>query len=163
LCTPKNRPPQVDAKELPRRSHETLIFKALFAHFVLRRRLGGRSRRALHFENMQYRSGFVDAFDALIGSKLDHRTVTPESKNERRAAWERFGEKRNERRADGNAFRLFMVQLDASKKAPPKCARPLFLNCFSRFLTQVTPRSRRGGAERFERHAPWERDCWQKC
>ena len=57
-----------------------------FAHFVLRARLGGRPRRALHFQNMQFRIGFIDVLDALIESMLDHRTVTPKSKNERHAA-----------------------------------------------------------------------------
>ena len=77
-------------KELPRRSHQTFIFKPFFANFVLRDPLGGRSRRALHIENMQYRNGFIDDFDALIESMLDHRTVAPQSKNECHAAWERF-------------------------------------------------------------------------
>ena len=50
----------------------------------------------------------------MLGHPREHQ----KSKNERRAAWERFGEKRNERGADGNAFRIYMVQLGASKKAP---------------------------------------------
>ena len=58
------------------RTKNSLIFKRLFANFALRDPLGGRSRRALHFENMQYRIGFIDVFDALIESMLDHRTVT---------------------------------------------------------------------------------------
>ena len=111
------------AKELPRRSHQTFIFKAFFANVVLRDRLDGPSKRALHFQNMQYRSGFIDVFDALIEPMLDHRTVTQKSKNERHAAWERSGAKRNVCFVDGNAFRIFMVQLGASKKVPPKCAR----------------------------------------
>ena len=60
-----------------------LIF--FFAHFVLRTPLGDRPRHALHFQNMQFRIGFIDVFDALIESMLDHRTVTPKSKNERHA------------------------------------------------------------------------------
>ena len=76
----------MDAKELPRRSHQTFIFKAFFHSFVLRDRLDGLSKRALRFQNMQYRIGFIDIFDALIESMLDHRKVTPKSKNERRAA-----------------------------------------------------------------------------
>ena len=102
----------------------------LFANFVLRDRLDGPSKRALHFQNLQYRVGFIHVFDALIEPMLDHRTVTPKSKSERHAAWERSGAKRNACSANGNAFRIFMVQLGASKKVPPKCARLLFLNVF---------------------------------
>ena len=107
LCTPKNGPPQVDAKERPRRSHKTFIFKWFFVHFVLRTPLGDRPRHALHFQNMQFRIGFIDVFDALIESNLDHRTVTPKSKNERHAAWERSGAKRNERNAAWERFSYF--------------------------------------------------------
>ena len=63
------------------------VFLSLFLHFfVLRDPLGGRSRRALHFENMQYRIGFIDVFDALIESMLDHQVATPKWKNEPHAA-----------------------------------------------------------------------------
>jgi hypothetical protein len=56
--------------------NNSFIFRCRFANFALRDPLGGRSRRALHFENMHYRIGFIDVFDALIDSMLDHRTVT---------------------------------------------------------------------------------------
>ena len=104
LCTPKNGSPQVDAKERPRRSLQTFIFKAFFANFILRAHLGGRPRRGLNFQNMQYRIGFIDVFDALIESMLDHQVATPKLKNERHAAWERFGKKRNERHAAWERF-----------------------------------------------------------
>ena len=74
------------AKELPRRSHQTSIFKAFFDNFVLRDRLDGLSKRALRFQNMQYRIGFIDVFDALIESMLDHQVATPKWKNEPHAA-----------------------------------------------------------------------------
>ena len=90
LCTSKNRSAQVDAKKRPWRSHQTFIFKPCFARFALRAPLGDRPRRARHFQNMQYRIGFIHVLDALIESMLDHRTVTPKLKNERHAAWERF-------------------------------------------------------------------------
>ena len=109
----------MDAKERPRRSHETLIFKPFFAHFVLRARLGGRPRRALHFQNMQFRNGFIDVLDALIEFMLDHRPVTPKSKNERRAAWERSGAKKNERHAAWERSGQKMVAQEASPKNAP--------------------------------------------
>ena len=74
------------AKELPRRSHQTLIFNAFFVNFVLRDRLDGLSKCALDFQNMQYGAGFIDVFDALIESMLDHQVATPKLKNERHAA-----------------------------------------------------------------------------
>ena len=58
------------------RAKNSFIFKRLCAMFALRDPLGGRSRRALQFENMQYHIGFIDVFDALMDSMLDHRTVT---------------------------------------------------------------------------------------
>ena len=89
----------MDAKERPRRSHQTLIFKPFFACFVLRVPLGGRPQRVLHFENEQKRIGFIHVFDALIESMLDHRTVAPKSKNERHAAWEHDFWKNSKRHA----------------------------------------------------------------
>ena len=119
MSTPKNGSAQVDAKERPRRSLQTFIFKAFFAFFILRARLGGRPRRGLNFQNMQYRIGFIDIFDALIESMLDHRKVTPKSKNERRAAWERSGAKKNERHAAWERSGQKMVAQEASPKNAP--------------------------------------------
>ena len=93
--------------------------KFFFAIFVLRARLGGRLRRGLHFQNMQYRIGFIDVFDALIESMLDHRTVTPKSKNERHAAWERSGAKKNERHAAWERSGKKMVAKKGSQKNAP--------------------------------------------
>ena len=61
-------------------------FFFVVAIFVLRASLGDRPRRALHFQNMQYRIGFIDVFDALIESMLDHQVATPKWKNEPHAA-----------------------------------------------------------------------------
>ena len=63
-----------------------VFLKRFFACVALRDPLGGCSRRALHFENMQYHIGFIDVFDALIESMLDHQVATPKLKNERHAA-----------------------------------------------------------------------------
>ena len=79
LGTPKNGAAQLGAKELSRRSRQTFIFKSFFAIFVLRDRLDGLSKQALHFQNMQYRIGFIHVCDALTESMLDHQTVTPKS------------------------------------------------------------------------------------
>ena len=86
LGTPKNGAAQLGAKELSRRSRQTFIFKPFFVIFVLRDRLDGLSKHALHFQNTQYRIGFIDVVDALIESMLDHQVATPKSKNERHAA-----------------------------------------------------------------------------
>ena len=55
----KKRPPQVDAKELQGQSHKTFIFRTYFAHVALRDPFGGRSQRALHFENKQTNIDFI--------------------------------------------------------------------------------------------------------
>ena len=82
----KMEQPKWAPKELPRRSHQTFIFKPLFVNCVLRDRLDGLSKRALHVQNMQYCNGFINVFDALVESMLDHQVATPKSKNERHAA-----------------------------------------------------------------------------
>jgi hypothetical protein len=66
LCTPRNGSAQVDAKKRPSRSHQTFIFKHFVANVVLRAPLGGHLRRGLHFENMQYRIGFVNVCDPSL-------------------------------------------------------------------------------------------------
>ena len=85
-------------------------------------------------ENMQYRIDFIDVFDALIDSMLDHGTDTKNQKTS--ATLHENAPAKNETSATlhGNAFRIFRVQLGASKKVPPKCARPLFLNGFLMFF-----------------------------
>ena len=128
------------AKELLRRSHQTFIFKLFFAHFVLQDRLDGLSKRALHFQNMQYRIGFINVLDALIESMLDHRTVTPKSKNERHAAWERSGAKKNERHAAWERSGKKMVAQKGSPKNAPNHLKQTVSEVFS---ARVTPNSRR--------------------
>ena len=59
MRTYKKRPSQVDAKELPRQSHKTLVFLTYFANFTLRDPFGGRSQRAPHFEHKQANIDFM--------------------------------------------------------------------------------------------------------
>ena len=70
-------------------------------------------------ENMQYHIGFIHVFDAVTESMLDHRKVTPKSKNERRAAWERSGVKKNERHAAWERSGKKMVAQEASPRDAP--------------------------------------------
>ena len=162
LCTPRNGSAQVDANERPRRSHQTLIFKQLFAKFVLGAPLGGCPRRGLHLENMQYRIGFLYVLDALIESQLDHRTTTPKLKNERHAAWERSGTKRNERHAAWEPFSSFYVPVGAPNDAQKNAPNHLFRIVFRHLLTQLIPRRRQSHVKHFERHAAWERALLQQ-
>ena len=119
MCTSKNESAQRDAKERPRRSHQTFIFKPFSACFILRHRLGDRPRRALHIEDEQYRNGCIHVFD-LIESMLDHRAVTPKSKNERHAAWERFS--------------CFHGPVGCLKEGPPKMPKTIIFSHFRRFF-----------------------------
>ena len=121
----------MDAKERPRRSHHTFTFHMFFAKCVLRDPLGGRPRRALHFENMQHRIGFIHVLEALIESMLDHRTVTPKSKNERHAAWERSGGKKNECHAAWERSGKKMVAQEASPKNAPNHLKYTLFDVFS--------------------------------
>ena len=81
------------------RTKNSFIFRCRFANFARRDPLGGRPRRARHFEDNQNHSGFMHDVDALIESMLDLRTATPKSNNERHAALENLGAKRNEQHA----------------------------------------------------------------
>ena len=97
---------------------KVLIFPTIFKDFGLLSRLLACHSFSIRFQNMQYRIGFIDVFDALIESMLDHRTVTPNSKNERHAAWERFGEKRNERHAAWERCSYFYGPVGCLQEGP---------------------------------------------
>ena len=123
----------MDTQERPERVLKVFIFQRVFNEFVLWRPLLAHPSFATHFQNMQYRIGFIHVLDALIESMLDHRTATPKLKNERRAAWERSGTNQNERRAAWERFSSFHVPVGAPHEAPQKCAKPVILNHFSQF------------------------------
>ena len=82
----------------------------------------------------------MHVFDALIESMLDHRTVTPKSKNERHAAWERSGAKKNERHA---AWERSGKKMVAKKGSPQNAPNHLKQTVFDVFSARVTPRWRR--------------------
>ena len=67
---------------------------------------------------------------------LDHRTITPKSKNERHAAWERFGAKRNERHAAWERFSCFYGPVGCLQEGPPKMRQTTI---FKRVLTFSDP------------------------
>ena len=81
-------------------------------------------------ENMQYRIGFIDAFDALIDSMLDHRTFTKNQKTSATLHGNAPAKNGTSAALHGNAFRVFMVQLGASKRSPGECAKHSFSNLF---------------------------------
>ena len=69
-------------------------------------------------ENMQYRIGFIDVFDALINSMLDHRTFTKNQKTSATLHGNAPAKNGTSATLHGNAFRVFMVELGASKSSP---------------------------------------------
>ena len=81
-------------------------------------------------ENMQYRIDFIDVFDALIDSRLDHGTFTKNQKTS--ATLHGNAPAKNGRSAalHGNAFRVFMVQLGAFKSSPGDRTKHSFSNLF---------------------------------
>jgi len=95
-CAPKNGPAQVDAQELPKASAQNIHVCMFFAIRVLRDALDSRSQRVTRFENQQNGTGFIRISNTLTGAMLDLPKEHPKSKNERHAAWERSGTKRNE-------------------------------------------------------------------
>ena len=122
------------------------------AFFFLRDRLGGRPRRGLHFQNIQYRIGFIHVVDALIESMLDHRTVTPKSKNDRHTAWERSSERRNERHAAWERFSCFHGPVRSLKELPRRSRQTfVFKSLFANFALRDPLGGRSGLALHFEK------------
>ena len=94
----------MDAEEPLRHFRKTFIFLIDFAFFALRDPFGGRSRRALLFQNQQQNIGIIYVSDALTEAMLDHPRNAKKQKNERHDAWERSGETYNERHAAWERF-----------------------------------------------------------
>ena len=119
----------------------------LFANFVLRNPLSGRSRYALHFENNKKGIGCINIVDVLTGAMVDLPKEHPKSKTSTMLHGNAPAQNGTSATLHGNAFRVFMVRLDASKKVPPKCPRQLFLKVFSMFFdpthAEVAPRRHR--------------------
>ena len=72
-------------------------------------------RECTAFENVHYRIYFVDVFDALIDSMLDHGTLTKNQKTSATLHGSAPAKNGTSAALHGNAFRVFMVQLGASK------------------------------------------------
>ena len=92
---------------------------------------------SIRFQNMQYRIGFIDVFDALIESMLDHQVATPKLKNERHAAWERFGKKRNERHAAWERFLNIHGPVWWPKMGFRKSPKACILNGLGRYFAKI--------------------------
>ena len=74
------------------------------------------------FQKKQKCIGFIDILDALIGPTYDHqinRKKKSRSKNERHAAWERYGAKKNQRHAAWERSGQKMVAQKGSQKNAP--------------------------------------------
>ena len=102
-------------------------------------------------ENMQYRIDFIDVFDALIDSMLDHRTDTKNQKTSATLHGNAPAKNGTSAALHGNAFRVFMVQLGASKSSPCDRTKPSFSNHFVKNFVLRDPlggRSGRGHAGR---------------
>ena len=112
---PKMWPPQVDAKELPRHSQKTLIFRTYFAIFVLRDPFDGRSRRALHFENKQKSIGFIMFPTPSLGARWGTKRNDKNCKTSATLHGNAPVKKRTSATLHGNAFWIFLVQT-----GPPK-------------------------------------------
>ena len=107
---------------------KVLIFPTIFKDIGLLSPLLACHSFSIRFQNMQYRIGFIDVFDALIESMLDHQVATPKLKNERHAAWERFGNKRHERHAAWERFLNIHGPVWWPKMGFRKSPKPFILN-----------------------------------
>ena len=85
-------------------------------------------------ENMQYRIDFIDVFDALIDSMLDHRTDTKNQKTSVTLHGNAPAKNGTSVALHGNAFCAFMVQSGASKSSPGDRTKHSFSGVVLRFL-----------------------------
>ena len=137
LRTPKNGPPQVDAKELPRQSHKTFIFRTYFANFALRDTFGGRSQRALHLENHQKSIVFITFLTPLLGPTWGTTRNIKNCKMSATLHGSAPAKKKTSATLHGNVFAGSMVQMGPPKKASPKQPKQFILNCFERFSDPI--------------------------
>ena len=77
-------------------------------------------------ENMQYRIDFIDVFDALIDSMLDHGTDTKNQKTSATLHENAPAQKETNATLHGNAFRLLM----GPQSGPPKIAQSSYFKLF---------------------------------
>ena len=136
LRTPKNGPPQVDAKELPRQSHRTFIFWTYFANFALRDTFGGRSQRALHLENHKDLD-FITFLTRSLGPTWGTTRNIKSCKMSAALHGSASAKKKTSAALHGNDFAIWMVQMGPSKQASPKQPKPFISNCFERFLEPI--------------------------
>ena len=133
MRTPKNGPPQVVAKELPRQSHKTVIFRTYFAHFALRDAFGGRAQRALHLENQQKIIVFIMFLTPSLGPTWGTTRNIENCKTSATLHGSAPAEKKVSATLHGNAFAVWMVQMGPPKKGSQKQSKPFKLRCFERF------------------------------
>ena len=116
---------------------KVLIFPTIFKYFGLLSPLLACRSFSIRYQNMQYRIGFINVFDALIESMLDPQVATPKSKNERHAAWERFGKKRNERHAAWERFLNIHGPAWWPKMGFRQSPKPFILNGLGRVFAKM--------------------------
>ena len=86
---------------------------------------------------MQYRIDFIDIFDALIDSMLDHGTFTKNQKTSATLHENAPAKNGTSAALHENAFRVFMAQLGASKSSPCDRTKHSFSNDFLTNLVLV--------------------------
>ena len=119
----------------PRRPHQEFIhFQASFCKFCSSGSTWWPLPACTSFENMHYRIDFIDVFDALIDSMLDHRTDTKNQKTSVTLHGNAPAKNGTSVALHGNAFRIFMVQLGASKSSPGDRTKHSFSGVVLRIL-----------------------------
>ena len=130
------RPGRTDGRELrPRRPHQEFIhFQVSFCKFCSSGSTWWPLTACTSFENMHYRIDFIDVFDALIDSMLDHRTDTKNQKTSVTLHGNAPAKNGTSVALHGNAFCAFMVQSGASKSSPGDRTKHSFSGVVLRFL-----------------------------
>ena len=120
----------------PRRPHQEFIhFQAWFCKFCSSGSTCWPLPACTQFENMHYRIDFIDVFDALIVSMLDHGTLTKNPKTSVTLHENAPAKNGTSVALHGNAFCAFMVQLGASKSSPGDRTKHSFSNLFCIFCS----------------------------
>ena len=137
MRTPKNGPPQVDAKELPRQSHRTFIFWAYFANFALRDTFGGRSQHARHLENQKKSIVFITFLTRSLGPTWGTTRNIKNCKMSATLHGSAPTKKKTSVTLHGSVFAGWMVQIGPPKKTSPKQPKVFVSNCFERLLGPI--------------------------
>ena len=137
MRTPKNGPPQVDAKELPRQPHKTFIFRTYFVNFDLRDTSGGRSQHAVHSANKQKSIYFLMFQTPSLSPTWGTKRNIKNCKTSATLHGSARATQKTSATLHGNAFAVCMVQMGPPKKASRKQPKTFISSGFEYFWDPI--------------------------